>query len=234
MQAKDYPVTFPYGATTAPYSPAHPHTGEDRKMPLGTAIEVNGVQVGIAGTTGQSTGVHTHTQRVFNGLVVHPQGGGFEVPQPTIVTETGYKKDSIGFYVRYRDGNGFIWSIFHMDKPAGVHVGQQLIKGEPMFNEGDRVNLNVYFYGKDIGKFKTLVGVDWKTAMYSIFKAGSEFDFDYKVNEGDIKNIDSILKTANADIVKAQNWKDTFYLFVANNLPTNNFVEVKEKLFKKV
>lgn len=130
MEAKDYPVTFKYGATTPPYSPAHPHLGEDRKMPLRTPINVNGVLVGYAGTTGKSTGVHTHTQRVYGNSVVHPQGGGFEVPQPCVVTETGYKADSIGYYVRYRDGQGFIWSIFHMDKQAEVHVGQQLIKKE--------------------------------------------------------------------------------------------------------
>lgn len=132
MTAKDYKVTFPYMATTAPYSPTRPHLGEDRKMPLGTPIEVNGVLVGYAGTTGKSTGVHTHTQRVYGGAVIHPQGGGFDVPQPAVVTETGYKKDTIGYYVRYKDGQGFEWSIFHMDKPASVRVGQQLIKGDTM------------------------------------------------------------------------------------------------------
>lgn len=138
MEAKDYPVTFPYGATTAPYSPAHPHLGEDRKMPKGTPIPVNGVLVGYAGSTGKSTGDHTHNQRQDkNGKVINPQGGGFEVPKPTVVTETGYKADSIGYYVRYRDGNGFIWSIFHMDKPASVRVGQQLIKGDNMQQDID-------------------------------------------------------------------------------------------------
>lgn len=138
MEAKDYSVTFKYGATTAPYSPTHPHLGEDRKMPLRTLINVNGVLVGYAGTTGVSTGVHTHTQRVYGNSVVHPQGGGFDVPQPCVVTETGLRKD-IGYYVRYKDGQGFIWSIFHMDKPATVHVGQQLIKEEQVAISKERV-----------------------------------------------------------------------------------------------
>jgi hypothetical protein len=99
-------------------------------MPLRTPIEVNGVLVCCAGTTGISTGVHTHTQRQDkNGKVINPQGGGFDVPQPCYVTETGYRKD-IGYYVRYKDGNGETWSQFHMDSPATVRVGQQLIKEE--------------------------------------------------------------------------------------------------------
>ena len=128
--AKDFPIKHPYGATYSPWSVKRPHLGEDRPMPLGTPIEVNGVLVGYAGTTGLSTGVHTHTQRVYGGAVIHPQGGGFDVPQPTVVTETGYKRDSIGYYVRYKDGQGFEWSIFHMDSPAIVRVGQQLINEE--------------------------------------------------------------------------------------------------------
>lgn len=122
--AKDYPVTFPYGATTAPYSPAHPHRGEDRSMPLRTPVTVNNVLIGYAGTTGRSSGVHTHTQKVANGAVQHPRGGGFTVPSPVTITETGYKSD-IGNYVRYRDANGVIWSIFHFDE---VVVKQGLLK----------------------------------------------------------------------------------------------------------
>lgn len=150
MTAKDYPVTFPYGATTAPYSPAHPHTGEDRKMPLDerVAIEVNGVVVGYAGTTGNSTGIHTHTQRQDkNGKVIHPQGGGFDVSQPTIVTATGFNS-SIGNFVRYKDGNGETWSQFHMDSPAVVRVGQQLIEEEDMPNDGDVDNVYLMFNGR--------------------------------------------------------------------------------------
>lgn len=113
--AKDFPVTFGYGETSYPYSEEHKHLGEDRKMPLNTPVTVNETLIGLAGTTGFSTGVHTHTQKVANGAVQHPRGGGFDVPYPAVVTETGYSK-SIGNYVRYKDAKGVVWSIFHLNK----------------------------------------------------------------------------------------------------------------------
>lgn len=176
MEAKDYPVTFPYGATTPPYSSAHPHTGEDRKMPLGTLIKVNGVLVGYAGTTGKSTGTHTHTQKVSNGSVVHPQGGGFEVPQPCVITETGYKADSIGYYVRYKDGNGSIWSIFHMDKQAEVHVGQQLIKREATMDTVDRGGLETIWKlafdrTPTEAEYKNFVGKGWASVLFTAYSS---------------------------------------------------------------
>jgi N-acetylmuramoyl-L-alanine amidase len=101
-----------------------------------------------------------------------------------------------------------------------------------MFNEGDRVNLNLYCYGKDRGFFKSLVGKDWKTAMYSFFKSGSEFDFEYKVNDGDVVNINNVLGVNTASQTRAQNWKDTFYSFVAHNLPSGTPQSLKPGLYK--
>lgn len=126
-EAKDYLISFGYGATTPPYSLLHPHKGEDRKMPLRTPIKVNGTLVGYAGSTGESTGVHTHTQKINNSRVENPQGGGFDVPQPTTVVSTGFN-DEIGNFVRYMDASGVTWSIFHMDEPAVVKVKDKLGK----------------------------------------------------------------------------------------------------------
>ena len=113
--AQDYPVTFPYGATSSPYTKSNPHLGEDRSMPLNTPIVVNGVTIGLAGTTGKSTGVHLHIQKVSKGYVVSPRGGGFNLPKPATVYATGYGKN-IGNYVRIRDAKGVEWSYFHMNK----------------------------------------------------------------------------------------------------------------------
>jgi hypothetical protein len=124
--AKDYPVTFPYGATTSPYNINNPHKGEDRKMPLGTPVVVNGLLIGYAGTTGNSTGVHTHTQKVVGDRVVHPQGGGYDVPLPVKIIATGYRSD-IGNYVRYIDATGVIWSVFHLEQ-IKCKVGDIIMK----------------------------------------------------------------------------------------------------------
>lgn len=90
---------------------------------------------------------------------------------------------------------------------------------EEMFNEGDRLNLNKYLYGKDNGYFKDKIGMDWKTAMYQLFSSGSQFDQDYKTNSGDIANIDKTLGTTDAP--QGWNWKDIYYSYIIgqNHLP---------------
>jgi signal peptidase I len=85
---------------------------------------------------------------------------------------------------------------------------------EPMFNEGDRVNLNIYFYGEDKGHFKGAVGLDWKTAMYQgVFETEDSKMF-LKMNEGDRGNVNAYifgqdLKRFKASVGKG--WKDAMY-----------------------
>lgn len=126
-----YPVTFPYGATTKPYSPSNPHTGDDRAAPKNTPIDVGDTIIGLVGTTGKSTGYHLHIQK-WKGGYQNPngQGVGNTIAFPAKVTEVGYR-DDIGYFVRLVDANGVRWSYFHMIKDSQrVRVGQIINKLE--------------------------------------------------------------------------------------------------------
>lgn len=122
--ASQYPVTFPFGAITPPYTKIHPHLGEDRKMPAGTPILVNGQLIGLSGNSGASTGDHLHIQRVAKDAVVRPLGGGFALPKPVVVVQAGFNKE-VGNYVRLQDGNGETWSYFHLYE-IKVKVGDKI------------------------------------------------------------------------------------------------------------
>ena len=68
---RDYPVNFPFGATSSPYSASKPHHGEDRAAPFGTPVIVGGTTVGLVGSTGYSTGNHCHIDK-NTGTYVNP------------------------------------------------------------------------------------------------------------------------------------------------------------------
>jgi len=130
-QAKDYPITFKYGATTNPYSPSRPHLGADRAMPTGTPVIVNGATIGLAGSTGKSTGPHLHIQKVSGGKVVNPLNTGFTLKAPVKVIETG-NNSMIGKYVRLENGSGQVYSYFHLSNIT-VKRGQILKKENDMY-----------------------------------------------------------------------------------------------------
>lgn len=133
-----YRVSFPFGATTDPYSPSHPHSGEDRAAPAGTPIIVSGTTIGFVGATGKVTGPHCHIQKAtWTGSTwkfVNPAGGGLNITGEVI--EVGYNSE-IGNFVRIKDNSGVRWSYFHMVSAPSVKVGQK-IGGTPVSVVGDR------------------------------------------------------------------------------------------------
>lgn len=122
MTARDYPITFPYGATDDTYYGPEAqgkstyigpfHRGDDRYMPIGTPVVVNGVTIGISGVTGAASGPHLHIGKFVNGKDTNPNGGGFTLKDARVF-DTGHD-DVNGNYVRIQDGDGALWVYLHL------------------------------------------------------------------------------------------------------------------------
>ncbi len=136
--AKDYKITFGYGAIDGVYYGASAkgkptyigpyHRGEDRAMPQGTPVVVNGVQIGLAGATGAASGPHLHVGRFVDGDDTDPDGGGFSFKNAE-VTEIN-EDDVNGKYVRVQ-ADGASWVYLHLSKQT-ARVGQKLIAPKPI------------------------------------------------------------------------------------------------------
>jgi len=124
----DYPINFPYGATTAPYSPAHPHRGDDRACPVGTPIVIEGVTIGLTGMTGWATGPHCHIQEWhnINTNVRKPQNAF----RAGTVVKTGVH-NQFGNFIDIKTSDGWVDTYAHLSK-INVTVGQVIKKGEAM------------------------------------------------------------------------------------------------------
>lgn len=176
MTAADYPVSFPYGAQDGQYygpngSVGLYHRGDDRACPQGTPVVVNGVQIGLTGTTGASSGPHLHLGCFVGSTDANPNGQGFALPGPVLVLAVGY--DGLnGNYVKLKDANGTLWVYLHLSVQS-VSTGQYLPevsnKGEEMIiGDGDnwysRCNkTHLQIRGRELSRdvFNSFVGQDF-------------------------------------------------------------------------
>lgn len=132
MTIWDYGVKFPYGYSAAYGSEFH--TGEDwtvtdRRKDI--PVTVNGVTIGISGTTGNSTGIHTHVGRFVGGSHTNPNGGGQSLGDDATVTQVDLVGNTkAGKFVRVRS-QGVDWLYMHLDS-ISVKVGDKLKGGNNM------------------------------------------------------------------------------------------------------
>lgn len=117
------------------------------------------------------------------------------------------------------------------------HVGRQYVIGslrlknmEPVFNEGDRVNINNALYGYDKGFFKTTVGRPWKDSMYAILQS-DDFKNENNINTGDVKNINSVLG-GDASVILGRVWKEGTYNYILKN-SGGTYTPVTEQLYER-
>lgn len=141
----DYQVTTPYGWVEGyplHTDPSHPgqgfHQGIDYGCPTGTPVVVNGVQIGLSGSTGESTGPHCHIGVFINGVVQDPGVGNGLNFNNAVVYDTG-SDDLDGNYVRI-SADGALWNYLHLSQ-INVSKGQLLTEeemstiGEVEFND---------------------------------------------------------------------------------------------------
>lgn len=157
--ASQYPITFGYGATDGIYygprgSIGPYHRGEDRAMPDGTPIIVNGVLIGLSNNTGASSGSHLHIGRFVGGQDTAPSGGGFHFDN-AVVTEVNQDATN-GKYVRIQ-ADGASWVYLHMLEQK-VTVGQVLKEEEVSKPTAEQV---MDAYRKHLGRDATQSDMDY-------------------------------------------------------------------------
>lgn len=189
MTASDYKISFPYGATSAPYSPSHPHRGDDRACPTGTPVVINGVTIGLTGATGFVDGPHLHVQEWHNNyLDIRKPQNAFKGGIVTNIDPNGTQGDgSFGKFITVKTADGWSDSYCHLSE-IKVKIGQELKAvqgGNDMYpNQGDLTNFynstgwpghppngnDIAYWCYGTGNANWSKGADdvWKDLMYTV------------------------------------------------------------------
>lgn len=199
--AQDYPITFGYGAKTTINGSPYTHRGLDRSMPTGVPVVVQGVQIGISGNTGLSTGPHLHTQAgkdAWAQNTIHP--GAYEFKPGTVVGFRTTDSGSWGKYVRVKNDDGTYVVYAHLSQVT-TSVGTRLaggtnnISGDNEVANRTQVN-NIYkavlHRNGDAGGLNHYTGDNANTIISAM------------MNSQEFKNQDSFMKTATKQIEDLQ------------------------------
>lgn len=136
--ASDYPINFPYGATSPPYSVAHPHRGDDRACPEGTPLVVAGQQIGLTGKTGYVIGAHLHIQewRGDYSNTRKPQNS-FKPGVVKNIDPAGTQGDgSFGKFITIQTSDGWNDTYCHLSR-IDVKVGQEIGMSKDALTEAE-------------------------------------------------------------------------------------------------
>lgn len=183
MTASDYPINFPYGATVAPYSPTHPHRGDDHPCPAGTPLVINGITLGLTGATGFVSGPHLHIQEWQNDYAnTRKPQNAFKPGTVVNIDPSGTQGDgSFGKFITIQTADGWNDSYCHLSQ-INVTVGQKI--GDSMANTLatlDEVNdLCVGMLGLEAStnqNFLNNVGIPISDAIRNIFHYQEAVDF---------------------------------------------------------
>ncbi len=143
MTAKDYDVTLPYGSTKPPYSAAHPHKGNDRKMPEGTPVVIGNTTIALSGNTGLSSGPHLHTQAGKDqGTQSTVKPDPYEFQPGVVVNLRTTDEAQWGRFVTIRTSSGISITYAHLSK-VNVKLGQVI--GADMDCKPDAKTVSEYF-----------------------------------------------------------------------------------------
>lgn len=126
MKAQDYPITLRFGDTRSPYSGTKPHHGIDYAAPEGTPVVVAGVEIGLVGSTGYSTGPHLHVDK-NNGSYIDPSDWvSIASGTVTFADENGTAGKQVSI-----SANGCTYRFLHLSKinvTEGEVIGDMITK----------------------------------------------------------------------------------------------------------